>query len=262
MRLLLACFFMLFCSVVTAEEPAGQVLKILKKRCVACHGSVLAHPKGKFGHITDLPRLVTEPQFLVPGKPLESEMFLLMSEAEMPPRKSSSAPMPKAEIKVIEDWIIAGTPIPEDWLAGAGGGGGARTSSWRVVLAGWMGKLHPFVIHFPIGLIVVVALVQGFCHKERTSGMIRYGLRFGAAGAVGAAMTGWCWALSVDASETLTRHRWIGVATAILCVGLVILEKYRQQHPRWFGVLLWVTTILVLIVGHLGGELVHGPFFG
>lgn len=138
-------------------------------------------------------------------------------------------------------------------------------------LSDFVGQLHPAVVHFPVALLVAAALaevIDAIRGGEQFAITTRFCLRIAALGAIAAAVTGWINAADKTFLEEVVvivqRHRWLGVAVAVLSVMLLIVEwqvcKRQSKAGRLvFRIILIVTTVLVSITGHLGGKLVYGP---
>ncbi len=144
-------------------------------------------------------------------------------------------------------------------LASAGEDGGF--SLWRL-----FGRLHVLVVHFPVALLLVAALVEVVQWKRReVSETTLWFVIVGAISAVGAAAMGWANGDEHhDGGLDLLLHRWLGVATAVLsCVTAGIALRLRTADfgvmpRRVFRVLLFTTSMVVGATGHFGGNLVHG----
>ncbi|HED66682.1 MAG TPA: hypothetical protein ENJ09_14140 [Planctomycetes bacterium] len=149
---------------------------------------------------------------------------------------------------------------------GEGGGDAA------VGLIEWLGRYHPMVVHFPIGLLVAAAFAELLAllgRGERFSFVARFCLWGGALAAVAAALLGWADAIEMAREYTgfsaklLLYHRWLGVTTA--GVSLLTLwageRVWRARGGRGKGLyrgLLLLTVLLVSVVGHLGASLIYG----
>lgn len=128
------------------------------------------------------------------------------------------------------------------------------------------GRLHPLVVHFPLALILVAALVEAagwLRHRPPSIEVLQWLLGPGAVAAAAAAATGWWFARQQEnADEGLLRwHRWLGLAVAALALGLWLSLRWPAlaRHRRW---LLLVAAGLTALCGHLGGMLVwHDDFF-
>jgi len=86
--------------VAPAADPGAEAARVFAAKCSACHGPDLVKPKGRFGYVLDLPRLATNPEFVVPGRPDESELWTLVKRDEMPPPDASTGPLSEAEKQV------------------------------------------------------------------------------------------------------------------------------------------------------------------
>lgn len=137
------------------------------------------------------------------------------------------------------------------------------------------GRLHPILVHFPIALVTAAAAIEVWrlLRRERgVSGASAPLLMAAAITALAATGSGWlnaAWEHGGDASDHLTRHRWLGtiIAFALLGVAIVAMRARRQASTlggsagsfviaQRFGAL--GGAAVVALVGHLGGELVHG----
>ena len=87
---------------------AHQVVPILKKHCLECHGG----EESKGGFSMNTREMMLEADVLEVGKPDTSlfiELLLTSDEDErMPPLKKSKEPLPKAEIEILSKWIEEG----------------------------------------------------------------------------------------------------------------------------------------------------------
>lgn len=266
-----------------------EVYLFLDRYCVECHGGHLKKPKGQFGYILDLRRLIDE-NYVIPEVPGDSDLYISLitddPDFKMPP-DDSDGPKPSAdEIARIHDWILAGAPIdplgPEaqDGLADLAAAATsesvpdadeAAASTPRPTIPRIIGRFHPIIVHFPIALLICAAGASVFSRmrgrQDWLHGMARGSLWIGAAGAVLAVATGWVNATleGFSGGETDT-HRWLGVATAVLAVTAVIACEFlsRINAVRWQGgrtlqvALLVLVAVLVALAGHTGGLLSYG----
>jgi uncharacterized membrane protein len=138
------------------------------------------------------------------------------------------------------------------------------------MLMSFIGKLHPLLVHFPIGLVLAaaaaeLAVIAAPRPAWRTVAVAN--IRAGAAMAVVAAITGWLFAPSplVDATTSLEWHRWVGLAGATGAIGAALLSLGLHGSSRRAAFLyrcaLFVSALLVAITGHLGGTIVWGASF-
>jgi uncharacterized membrane protein len=133
-----------------------------------------------------------------------------------------------------------------------------------------IGRLHPLLVHFPIGLVLmaavaeVVAMVTGLS-DWRTVALTN--VRAGAVFAIGAAIAGWRLASSpgIEATSSLEWHRWLGALAAIAVFGAALATagaRGRSPSAMWvYRITLFWAALLVAVTGHLGGLLVWGADF-
>ncbi|MCA9285287.1 MAG: hypothetical protein KDA22_08745, partial [Phycisphaerales bacterium] len=149
----------------------------------------------------------------------------------------------------------------------------------RLLRAG--GRLHPMLVHFPIGLLLTAAAIEWIGLPFRRHAARQRGdegasnaspaatacLAIGALAAAAAAWAGW---MNADfethgrsVQSTLTLHRWTGVAAASLALLVLVLRGAAgsTQHPRaasLYRLGLLLTAGFVGLTGHLGGTIVYG----
>jgi uncharacterized membrane protein/mono/diheme cytochrome c family protein len=133
-----------------------------------------------------------------------------------------------------------------------------------------LGRLHPLAVHFPVTLLCLAAVLEVITFRNFNS-RLRPGIDLlvvlGAAGAVLSALLGWMLAGIEDyGGNTLTLHRWMGVATAVLGVIAAFFLFVIEKKNRWNlikvyrGVLLF-TAVGVIAAGHYGAILTHGEVY-
>jgi mono/diheme cytochrome c family protein len=91
-------------------DPAAAARAVFAARCAGCHGPDLRRPRGRFGYVLDLRRVAGNPEMVIPFKPGESELWLLVRQNEMPPPDAPSGSLTAREKEVIRAWIAAGAP--------------------------------------------------------------------------------------------------------------------------------------------------------
>jgi uncharacterized membrane protein len=132
------------------------------------------------------------------------------------------------------------------------------------------GHIHPLLVHFPIGLILMAAAAEAIATVTgradwRTVALTN--LRAGAVVAVAATVSGWLLAAStaVDDASSLAWHRWIGTAAAIVALGAAwagtTATRRSPAARRVYRAALFGAAALVAVTGHLGGLLVWGADF-
>lgn len=128
-------------------------------------------------------------------------------------------------------------------------------------LFGWLGRLHPLVVHFPIAFFPA-ALVTAIAGRRRPSFAtpVQFLVVAGGLFAPFAAAAGWLAGLSADPEPILTYHRWLGVAIGLSGAGLGIWAWKRPWEDRGAGMILALTlmTISIAVQGFMGAALTHG----
>ncbi len=123
-----------------------------------------------------------------------------------------------------------------------------------------LGRLHPLIVHFPVGLLCVAGLLE-FVSVFRKSTEWRAGIRamvwIGAGSAVVAAALGLV-LVNQDsyAGATVTTHQWLGLATMTLA--LLTVFALRANRIPLYRSLLTGTVVGVSLAGHYGAMVTHG----
>ncbi len=133
-----------------------------------------------------------------------------------------------------------------------------------------IGKFHPIIVHFPIALMIIAALLEALAlvkGKKAYGQALRPMLIIGALSSVVAVLLGFAVATGSDqAGELVTvfeRHRIAGTTTAVLAVlALFLAEKWRATSNakliRFYRAALFSSAVATGIAGHLGGTLIYG----
>jgi uncharacterized membrane protein len=134
---------------------------------------------------------------------------------------------------------------------------------WPARLLDWMGRVHPFAVHFPIALfpISLLALILARRRGETTE-IIRALIILAGLSAMVAAALGWLDGgfLLADRNAIKLWHRWagtgLGVAGAVLALWAWRRRSALAGRPMIAA--LGLLTLALLVQGWLGGALVHG----
>ena len=133
-----------------------------------------------------------------------------------------------------------------------------------------VGKLHPLLVHFPIGLILAAAAAEIIAlHTGRADwrAIAVANVRAGAAMGALTAVAGWGLASApfVEPSRLLAWHGGVGVAGAVGAIGAALLATGAHDRTRGrrvaYRAALFGAAALVAVAGHLGGTLVWGAEF-
>ncbi|WP_276370402.1 c-type cytochrome domain-containing protein [Chryseolinea sp. H1M3-3] len=137
----------------------------------------------------------------------------------------------------------------------------------RIALPPWLqvaGRLHPLVLHLPIGFFIFLAVIIIFKNQleaKSAERIIHLGLLFTSFVASMAALFGFFLSLQDDyGNDALTNHKVTGVLLSWFCYTLLIWNRQQRNKKLFYG--LGAITFLALIVaGHTGAELTHGENF-
>lgn len=126
----------------------------------------------------------------------------------------------------------------------------------------FLGRFHPLAVHLPIGLIVLVPVLE-------IAGTFRPALREAAgfvlalacAACVGTLILGYLLAYgSGDTGTTVTRHMWGGIVLAIGLLACLLARPfwYTADSTRIYPALLSGVMLALLWTAHQGGSITHG----
>lgn len=127
------------------------------------------------------------------------------------------------------------------------------------------GRLHPLVLHLPIGLLVGLALVESARRLARKAPASRADTGVLAWAAAGSALLAAASGLVLSyepgyGGPGLTWHLALGVSLAICSLLVAVLHGGARPRPGYLG-LLALTLLLMLPTGHLGASMTHGENF-
>jgi uncharacterized membrane protein/mono/diheme cytochrome c family protein len=130
-------------------------------------------------------------------------------------------------------------------------------------LTEFFGRLHPVLVHLPIGFLILALVLQWLNVKEKYFGIlpaVRVSFLLGMISAILSCLSGWTLSSGGEYDEaTLSFHKWFGISVAILSIiGYVFSARPSSIVKR---VVAFITIILIIITGHLGGTLTHGDSF-
>ena len=129
-----------------------------------------------------------------------------------------------------------------------------------------LGRFHPLLVHFPIGLLVVALFFELLTIGGKRPGLregINWMVYIGATFGVLAALLGWLLRTYDDYSgDLVTNHENIGIATAVFSVITALLLwntlNGKLGDYRLYRSGLVITVSLLAVAGHLGSSLTHG----
>lgn len=123
------------------------------------------------------------------------------------------------------------------------------------------GRLHPVLVHLPIGILLAGVLLQWLHSKESHAVSIQVikvifltGMLF----AWLSCITGYILSTSGDYEEGLVDfHMWMGIAVAVIST-LIYWKIVRLETDLLYRGMSIVLLLLIMVTGHLGGSLTHG----
>jgi uncharacterized membrane protein len=132
-------------------------------------------------------------------------------------------------------------------------------------LGSFLGHFHPVWVHLPIGIFLLLALLEGagllsrhpslswlpvLTNRQRTLILV-----VGAVAAVLAAFLGWLLARGGDYDAALVgAHRWLGIAAAAAAVVLLVVHRLKWVY----GPVLALSLVLLTVAAHAGAKITHG----
>jgi len=128
----------------------------------------------------------------------------------------------------------------------------------------WGGRLHPLLLHLPIGVFLFTCLLwwlRGHLESDK-SPIFQWALAFSALSVPLTAISGFFLSREGGYEEELLRnHLWGGVLLSLLTWVLWTGIKARPQRTNWWNGLFAVAFLALLATGHWGGQLTHGTAF-
>ncbi|RTE55073.1 DUF1553 domain-containing protein [Arenibacter aquaticus] len=138
-------------------------------------------------------------------------------------------------------------------------------NSWDWIFQ-FLGRLHPMVVHFPIGLLVVAYFLELLTIGGKRQGLregINWMVALGSIFAILSAILGWLLRSHDDyQGELVLLHQNVGIATALLATISWIL-LYNTLNGKLFNYAYYrlgitLTVIFLAVTGHFGASLTHG----
>lgn len=131
------------------------------------------------------------------------------------------------------------------------------TSEWIL----FFGHFHPVVVHLPIGAIALAILIEFFI--KTADSRTKEWTWFFAAGSAGiSCLFGWLLSQNGEYDpSTIERHQWTGIAVFIFTSIIWVMYRLRIQaldNKLIKQLPIAASGVLLLVTGHLGGNLTHG----
>lgn len=125
------------------------------------------------------------------------------------------------------------------------------------------GRLHPMVLHAPIGLLIGLVIIEilSALTKKPLPREVRTWLTWlvvlSAAGSIATGLV-----LRREGgygSETVDWHQWLGIALGVCCLLAAVVQQFGKVV--WYRAVLSAVAVLAIPVGHYGASLTHGGDF-
>ena len=259
------------------RDIGSEVRGVFAAKCAACHGPDLAKPKGRFGYVLDLRRVAGNPEMVIPSRPDESELWVLVNRGEMPPPDSPHGPLTTAEKETVRSWIATGAPDVKPLALGSSATDLPDPPSPAPVsvpttdrVLRFMGKFHLLALHLPIALMLAAGLgeiVSVWRRSREPSAAVQFCLPLAALAAVPTVALGWFHAAAgngVGSPQLLLLHRWLGTVAGAWVIGTAGCAEWdarRGFRSRGVRAALAVGITLVAAAAHIGGLMAHGRDF-
>ena len=126
----------------------------------------------------------------------------------------------------------------------------------------FLGRFHPLAVHIPIGLIVLVPLLEIMgAWRPALREAAGFVLVLACAACLGTLALGYLLAYgSGDTGVTVSRHTWGGIALAITLLLCLLTRRLwsRGTELRLYPAFLVCAMLILLWTAHQGGSLTHG----
>lgn len=123
------------------------------------------------------------------------------------------------------------------------------------------GRMHPLLLHLPIGLLVGLAMLECVAGLRKQAAAPLFLVFLASASAIVAATSGWVLHAETGyvSSELLDTHEAFGIATA--CCAVVVLGLRAFGAIGMYRIALLLTVGVLVPTGHFGAEMTHGKGF-
>jgi uncharacterized membrane protein/mono/diheme cytochrome c family protein len=124
----------------------------------------------------------------------------------------------------------------------------------------FFGRLHPLLVHLPIGLIVLLAVLEWLARYPRfknANASARFILALAVPLALFTVLCGWLLSLGGNYGPQLLKwHKWTGIGTAAMCAVAGLF--YSLDKKRMYRICLFSSIAVLILASHFGGSLTHG----
>jgi uncharacterized membrane protein/mono/diheme cytochrome c family protein len=128
-----------------------------------------------------------------------------------------------------------------------------------------IGRFHPIIVHLPIGIFVLVVVMDGLTRFDKfayLSASIRLILGIGIVSAILSLVTGYTLSLEESNNQDLVdNHQWTAIGTTALFTAYYFLRQKLMAKRLAHTYTLLLLLVMLAWTGHQGGSLTHGEGF-
>lgn len=128
-----------------------------------------------------------------------------------------------------------------------------------------IGRLHPLLVHLPIGIFIIVLLLSVFSMSKKFSfvaSSIRFILAAGLISAILSLISGYILSLEASNAENdVALHKWTAIAMTLIYTAYYFFSPILTQYKYPNLIALTIMFVALLVTGHQGGSLTHGEDF-
>ena len=128
-----------------------------------------------------------------------------------------------------------------------------------------IGRFHPVLVHLPIGIFVLVIVMDGLTKFEKfsyLSASIRLILGLGIVSAILSLVTGYTLSLEGSNNQDLVdNHQWTAIGTTALFIAYYFFRQQLLAKRLAHALTLIFLLVMLAWTGHQGGSLTHGEGF-
>jgi len=126
----------------------------------------------------------------------------------------------------------------------------------------FLGKLHPLIVHLPIGILLlylILDLLNAAVRVNATKELLKFILVIGIASSLLSLLSGYILSLDEGYNEDiLNKHKWIAIITVVCFSAYGYFNLIRQINKKNKIITVACLFILISTTGHFGGTLTHG----
>jgi uncharacterized membrane protein len=132
--------------------------------------------------------------------------------------------------------------------------------------AWFLGRFHVLVLHLPLGILTLAAALEiliRFRRFRQVEALLPLVWAAGALSAIATAALGFMHASEESFTDmpAVDAHRWAGVALCVAACAIAVLRIWRPVAGMLRYASVAVILVLMIVTGHLGGNLTHGDTY-